>query len=520
MLERQTISVGSWFSPDVPAHWGALDVPVVDPCHYRIVGEVARGGVGRILEAVDNRLQRDVALKQLLRAGVGQERFVREAIVTARLQHPGIIPIYEVGVFTDGRPFIAMKLVRGGSLQEAIMRCDTLDARLDLVAAVVSVADAVAYAHSEGVIHRDLKPANVLVGDFGEVVVIDWGLAKHLGSPEPSLPGLAAASPEATAIGDVVGTPAYMPPEQATGRPVDERADVYAIGAMLYAVFAGRPPHAGDSAEDVLRNVVSDRPPPLARITTDVPRDLVAIIDRAMSYEASSRYANAGELAADLRRFQRGQIVAAVPREDERDTAIEVAFHDELDTRSLDGVRVLSVFAFFAIGSFGLVARLYHGAWVAADLWPRSITCAVLAAIRAVASHPRARRHSQLLGMAMVVVLFLFFSVVNVVDTPAIGWYTPSMVSALMGCVALLPFTPRRMIIVGAIGTLLAIVTGFCLRWSATGVPFLNATGHIGTDAVIACACVHFTYRIRRAEFYNRHRLQVANERLAKLEKR
>jgi serine/threonine protein kinase len=509
-----------WCSPDVPGDRGKLEVPIVDPRHYRIVSEVARGGVGRILEAVDNRLQREVALKELLRAGVGEQRFVREAIVTARLQHPAIIPIYEVGVFTDGRPFIAMKLVRGGSLREAIKRCTTLDARLDLIAAVVSVADAVAYAHSQRVIHRDLKPSNVLVGNFGEVVVIDWGLAKHLDGVEPSPESGAAGSPDATGIGAVVGTPAYMPPEQAAGRPVDERADVYAIGAMLYEIFAGRPPHVGNSAEEVLGRVIRDRPEPLSHTTSDVALELVAIVDRAMSYEPSARYDNAGDLAADLRRFQRGHIVSAAPRQDERDAAIEAAFHDELDTRSIEGLRVLSTIAVIAIAAFGLVPRLYHGAWAATDTWPRGITCAILAAIRIATGRPRVRRHSQLLGMALVIVLLVYFSVANIDATAAIGWYTPSMVSALLGCVALLPLTPRRMIIVGAAGSILSYVTAFCLRLAPTSVLFLYSTNLITTDAVIACVAIHYAYRIRRAEFYNRHRLQVANERLARLEKR
>jgi tRNA A-37 threonylcarbamoyl transferase component Bud32 len=518
----QTITATAWYLPDAPAAWRTLEVQTVDTRHYHIKGEVARGGVGRILEAVDNRLHREVALKELLRAGVEEQRFVREAIVTARLQHPAIIPIYEVGVFTDGKPFIAMKLVRGGSLREAIRRCATLEARLDLVAAVVSVADAVAYAHSQRVIHRDLKPSNVLVGDFGEVVVIDWGLAKHLDGDETSTTGVSAPrfDATATATGAIVGTPAYMPPEQAAGGVVDERVDVYAIGAMLYEIFAGKPPHAGKSAQEVLHNVVTARPAPLSLGGVDVPRDLAAIIDRAMAYNASARYANAAELAADLRRFQRGQIVAAVPREDEHDVAIEAEFLDELDTRTAAGLRVIAAIAVVAIAAFGLIPRLYHGRWVPADVWPRTITCAILAAIYFVAGRPGARRHSQWLGIAMIVVLFVLFSVVNVIDTANIGWFTPSVVSALLGCVAFLPLTPRRVVVVAAASILCGLVTAFFLHWSPTSVPFLYSTNMIVTDAVTACLAIQFAYRIRRSEFYNRHRLQVANERLAKLDKR
>src|SRR3954468_9790941 len=269
----------SWSAAEVPDAWATVQVPVVDPGHYRIVREVARGGVGRIVEAVDTRLQREVALKHLLRPGVGEARFIREAVLTARLQHPSIVPIHEVGVFDNGEPFIAMKLVRGESLREAIARAPGLAERLQLVSAVLSVTEAVAYAHSQRVIHRDLKPSNVLLGSFGEVVVIDWGLAKHLDleDDKPAADAVAATA-EHPAVGKIVGTPAYMPPEQALGRPVDERADVYSLGAMLYEVVTGAAPIEGSTADEVLAKLLDAGPVPLESRLPTVPAELAAIV--------------------------------------------------------------------------------------------------------------------------------------------------------------------------------------------------------------------------------------------------
>jgi len=218
------------------------ELPVVDRRHYAILGELAKGGIGRVLFARDLRLGRDVAIKELLpKHRDAARRFEREARITARLQHPGIIHVYEAGAWPGGEPFYAMPRVPGQSLDRAVASRTTLADRLGLVANVIAVADALAYAHSEHVIHRDLKPANVLVGEFGETVVIDWGSAKDLGE-EPAASSAAPGAADETASGGVVGTPAYMPPEQARGETVDARADVYAIGALLYKVLTGEAP--------------------------------------------------------------------------------------------------------------------------------------------------------------------------------------------------------------------------------------------------------------------------------------
>ena len=156
-------------------------LPIVSETHYKAEREIARGGMGRIVAAEDQRLGRPVALKELLEpAGEQLTRFQREALITARLQHPGIVPVYEAGRWPSGEPFFAMKLVSGRPLDRVIAETRTLDERLALLPRIAAAADAIAYAHSQRVVHRDLKPANVLIGDFGETVVIDWGLAKDL----------------------------------------------------------------------------------------------------------------------------------------------------------------------------------------------------------------------------------------------------------------------------------------------------------------------------------------------------
>ncbi len=296
-------------------------LPDVDPASYEMQGEFARGGLGRIRRARDRRLDRTVAIKELLRSsGDAAARFTREAMVTARLQHPAIVPVYEAGRWPNGAPFYSMKLVSGRSLDAVIRKTETLADRLALLPNVIAVAEAMAYAHSERIIHRDLKPANVLVGAFGETVVIDWGLAKDLnapaaavdssGGPAPPTPSTDPAVSGGTVEGSVMGTPAYMPPEQAEGESVDERADVYALGAVLYHVLAGAPPYTGRSAGEIVARVLAGAPKGIEERAEGVPADLAAIVKKAMSRNPGDRYPTAAGFAEDLKRFQTGQLVS------------------------------------------------------------------------------------------------------------------------------------------------------------------------------------------------------------------
>jgi WD40 repeat protein/tRNA A-37 threonylcarbamoyl transferase component Bud32 len=279
--------------------------PLRSPERYHILGEHGRGGIGRVSRARDRELGRDVAIKELISRGQRSEaRFLREALITARLEHPGIVPVHEAGRWPDGTPFYAMKLVSGRPLRDLIAERTTVEHRLSLLHHVIAVAEAIAYAHGRNIIHRDLKPANIIVGDFGETIVIDWGLAKDLSADdEPTLDGdplRRIHDRDLTSAGAVLGTPTYMAPEQERGDHVDQRADVFAIGAMLWELCS-------------LQRV----PPPNLRLRhrllrrAGIDKDLAVIIDQALHPDPARRYANASALAADLKAFKTGARISA-----------------------------------------------------------------------------------------------------------------------------------------------------------------------------------------------------------------
>lgn len=286
-----------------------VEVPLPTLIHgrYRLLEELARGGMGTVYRAEDRVLEREVAVKILsagARGGAGgqpqlAERMLAEAKILARLEHPGIVPVHDVGSLPDGRVFYAMRLVRGQRLDHHVLEQHVAAgaSRAERLRIFERLCEAVAFAHAHGVIHRDLKPENIMVGPFGEVLVLDWGVARLRGTsapdpgPEPdsypdSIPGTIPGPGSPTAHGTVLGTPGYMPPEQARGEVdrIDARADVYSLGA-------------------VLRFLLGSTGPP--------PRPLAAIAERALSAEPEDRYSSVEALARDIAHFRAGLAVSA-----------------------------------------------------------------------------------------------------------------------------------------------------------------------------------------------------------------
>jgi serine/threonine-protein kinase len=291
----------------------------------------ATGGIGRVWLAHDDRLGRDVALKELRpeRAGnpVVWGRFLKEAQITGQLEHPGIVPIYELGQRPDDRaPFYTMRFVRGRTLAEAVAAFHQKGSRgaagplelRELLTSFVGVCNAVAYAHSRGVLHRDLKPQNVVLGDYGEVMVLDWGLARLMGRTEvPDDPAPLAVAAEAdgegTMQGEVLGTPAYMAPEQAQGRLdlLSPATDVYGLGAILYEVLTGKQPFTGSESTAVLHQVIHQAPARPRAVVPAAPAALEAVCLKALAKKPAGRYASAKELAAEVQHFLAGEPVTA-----------------------------------------------------------------------------------------------------------------------------------------------------------------------------------------------------------------
>ncbi len=293
---------------------------------YRVVREIGRGGMGVILRVWDEELGRHLAMKVAL-GGAGSPaqlvRFLEEARVTGQLDHPGIVPVHELGLDAEGRRFFTMKLVEGRDMKQVF---ELVFAGRDgwnetrALGVILKVCEAMAYAHSKGIIHRDLKPANVMVGGFGEVFVMDWGLARVLNRADSG--AAAAAEPASdsqlfTLDGSVLGTPAYMPPEQARGEidRLSPRSDVYSIGAMLYHLLARQAPHVPpqtrSTPREVLARVKSAPPTPLHQLNPAVPAELVAICEKAMAQDPARRYADTLAFAEDLRAYLEKRVVAA-----------------------------------------------------------------------------------------------------------------------------------------------------------------------------------------------------------------
>jgi hypothetical protein len=265
---------------------------------------------------------REVALKELTSGAdqssgstrAGHARFLREARLTAQLDHPGIATILELARRPDGTLYSAQKLVRGRTLKAALAQCRTLSQRLELLPHLVNAAQTMAYAHTRAVVHRDLKPSNVMVGPYGETVVVDWGLAKRRGEAEPASstpsPDL---GPELTQAGVALGTPSYMSPEQARGdlQSIDERSDVFGLGAMLYELLTGRPPFQGVDNAQVIEAVLSGESLPVRVVCPEAPAELAAIAERALRRNPAERYPDAAAFASELLAYRAGARVEA-----------------------------------------------------------------------------------------------------------------------------------------------------------------------------------------------------------------
>jgi len=312
---------------------------------YTMLGEIGRGGMGAVVRVRDDDLRRTLAMKVILgREDASREgdtpavdrrtlgRFLEEAQITAQLEHPGIVPVHELGLGGDGRVYFTMRLVNGEDLhtifkyvQEQSHDWNTTRA----LSVLLKVCDAVTYAHDKGVVHRDLKPTNVMVGAYGEVYVMDWGLARVWGDSTPVTSATEVRterddwreqhpdSPLVTLHGDVVGTPSYMAPEQARGdtNAIGPQGDVYAVGAMLYQLLSGRIPYLEPGARLPLRQVLeavrAGPPKSLHELAPQAPAELIAIADKAMQRDPAARYSNMHELSNDLRAWLEGRVVRA-----------------------------------------------------------------------------------------------------------------------------------------------------------------------------------------------------------------
>ncbi len=289
--------------------------PALPPDRYEIRRPLGRGGMGTVYAAYDRRLEREVAIKVSNAPAPSSDletRLRREARVLAQLEHPGIVPVHDAGTLEDGRWFYVMKYVRGDTLPQHVA---TLAGEAAVLAVFERIAETVAFAHAAGVVHRDLKPSNIMVGAFGEVLVLDWGVAKllcdtaELSSENRSSSGTGSGSvsgtPSGTASGTQIGTPGYMAPEQQRGdaSTAGPAADVYSLGALAYWLLTGQPAPA--SLEAVTRGLRAVQPTPSRRLR--------AIVGRCLAEAPGDRYPDAAALVADLARCRAGEAVHAHP---------------------------------------------------------------------------------------------------------------------------------------------------------------------------------------------------------------
>jgi serine/threonine protein kinase len=319
-------TLGSALPPDTAAAVPPPEtdaVPLEREGQYVRLDELGRGAQSIVWRALDRFLGREVALKELSpgvagdapdSSSAGRARLVREAKLTAQLDHPGIATILELVQRPDGTLCAAQKLVRGKTLKTALARCRNLGERLALLPHLVGVAQTITYAHARGVVHRDLKPSNVMVGPYGETVVLDWGLAKRREQADAvSAAATPELGPDLTQVGVALGTPSYMSPEQARGdlAAIGERSDIFGLGAMLYELLTGRPPFRGVDNAHVIEKVLLGHMMPVRVLCPEAPAELAAIAERALRSNPADRYPDAGAFASELLVYQAGGPVQA-----------------------------------------------------------------------------------------------------------------------------------------------------------------------------------------------------------------